>query len=228
MSQHRCGLPITVVAFLDPPQDDVSEKILRHRGLWLKDRSGAQLSWADMSDGYRSAAALLADIIRHLIGTYGFAGLSEKNADGKTIIKRSGVVLIDEIDAHLHPAWQREIGFWLVRHFPNIQFLVTSHSPLICQAAGEKGLFVLPQPASGAVPHQLDDNEYRKIIASRPDTILLTSAFGLQNTRSPVAVEKRAKLAKLQAKKRAGGTLTQLELPWYEDNEFYLTADEEA
>lgn len=197
-------------------------------GLWLKDRNGVQLSWADMSDGYRSAAAVLADIIRHLIGTYGFAGLSEKNADGKTIIQRSGVVLIDEIDAHLHPAWQREIGFWLVRHFPNIQFLVTSHSPLICQAAGEKGLFVLPQPASEEVPHQLDDEEYRKIIASRPDTILLTSAFGLQNTRSPVAVEKRARLAKLEAKKRAGGALTQLELFDYEKNKFYLTPDEEA
>jgi hypothetical protein len=64
--------------------------------------------------------------------------------------------------------------------------------------------------------------------ASRPDTILLTSAFGLQNTRSPVAVEKRAKLAKLEAKKRAGGALTQLELFDYDQDKFYLTADEEA
>ena len=46
------------------------------------------------------------------------------------------------------------------------------------------------------------------MIASRPDTILLTPAFGLQNTRSPRAVEGRAEFAKLQAKKRAGGTLT--------------------
>ena len=117
-------------------------------------------------------------------------------------IKRSGVVLIDEIDAHLHPEWQREIGFWLKRHFPNIQFLVTTHSPIICQAADPNGLFVLPEPGSGAEPHPLSDEEYRKVIASRPDTILLTSAFGLQNTRSPRAVEGRAEFAKLEAKKR--------------------------
>lgn len=196
-------------------------------GLWLKDRNGVQLSWADMSDGYRSAVALLADMIRHLIGTYGFAGLTVKTPDGKTVIKRSGVVLIDEIDAHLHPAWQREIGFWLKRHFPNIQFLVTSHSPLICQAADENGLFVLPQPASGDAPRRLDDEEYRKVIASRPDTILLTSAFGLQNTRSPVAVEKRAELARLEAKKRSGITLTRSEQLEFDKNKFYFAADEE-
>jgi hypothetical protein len=67
---------------------------------------------------------------------------------------------------------------------------------------------VLPEPGSGADPFALSDEEYRKVIASRPDTILLTSAFGLQNTRSPRAVEGRAEFAKLEAKKRAGANLT--------------------
>ena len=180
-------------------------------GLWLKDRNGAQLAWGEMSDGYRAAAALLANIVRHLIGTYGLENLTEKTPDGKTAIKRSGVVLIDEIDAHLHPEWQRVIGFWLKRHFPNIQFLVTTHSPIICQAADPNGLFVLPEPGSDTRPRPLTDEEYTKVIASRPDTILLTPAFGLQNTRSPRAVEARAKLAKLEAKKRSGAALTPAE-----------------
>ena len=47
-------------------------------GLWLKDRNGVQLAWGEMSDGYRAAAALLADIVRHFIGTYGIQGLSER------------------------------------------------------------------------------------------------------------------------------------------------------
>lgn len=181
-------------------------------GLWLKDRNGVQLPWGEMSDGYRAAAALLADILRHLIGTFGLEGLTEETQGGKKIIKRSGVVLIDEIDAHLHPAWQREIGFWLKRHFPNIQFLVTTHSPLICQAADPNGIFVLPEPGSNEKPFPLDDNDYRKVITSRPDTILLTAAFGLKNTRSPRAVADRAELAKLEAKKRAGGRLSKNEL----------------
>ncbi len=177
-------------------------------GLWLKDRNGVQLAWGEMSDGYRAAAALLADILRHLISTYGLEGLTEKNAEGKTVIKRSGVVLIDEIDAHLHPEWQRVIGFWLKQHFPNIQFLVTTHSPLVCQAADANGLFVLPEPGSGAKPHPLSDEEYKQVIASKSDTILLSAAFGLDNTRSPRAVAGRAEFAKLEAKKRAGGKLS--------------------
>ncbi|HEX9450531.1 MAG TPA: AAA family ATPase [Burkholderiales bacterium] len=180
-------------------------------GLWLKDRNGVQLAWGEMSDGYRAAAALLADIVRHLISTYGVDDLAERSPNGKLIVKRSGVVLIDEIDAHLHPEWQREIGFWLKRHFPNIQFLVTSHSPIICQAADPNGLFVLPEPGSDRQAGALTTEEYEKVIASRPDTILLTSAFGLQNTRSPRAVEGRAEYARLQAKKRAAGRLSTLE-----------------
>lgn len=196
-------------------------------GLWLKDRNGVQLSWGEMSDGYRAALALLADILRHLINAYGVDGLTERDPDGKLFVKRSGVVLIDEIDAHLHPEWQREIGFWLKRHFPNLQFLVTTHSPIICQAADENGLFVLPEPGSDIPPQPLTEEEYRKVIASRPDTILLTRAFGLQNTRSPRAVAGRAELAKLQVKKRAGGKLTSDEASKVKQLQFFLTDEEE-
>lgn len=180
-------------------------------GLWLKDRNGLELAWTEMSDGYRAALALLADILRHLVTTYGFEGLTARDGSGKLQIVRSGVVMIDEIDAHLHPEWQREIGFWLVKHFPNIQFLVTTHSPIICQAADTNGLFVLPEPGSQNEPRALTQDEYNKVIASRPDTILLTDAFGLKNTRSQRAVEGRAEYSKLKAKQKAGATLSAVE-----------------
>ena len=196
-------------------------------GLWLKDRNGVQLSWGEMSDGYRAALALLADILRHLINAYGMDDLTERDADNKLVVKRSGVVLIDEIDAHLHPEWQQKIGFWLKQHFPHIQFLVTTHSPIICQAADENGLFVLPAPGSGNEPRALTSDEYRKVITSRPDTILLTSAFGLQNTRSPRAVEGRAELAKLEAKKRAGGALTAAEVKREQQLDMFVTHEDE-
>lgn len=176
-------------------------------GLWLKDNNEVKLSWADMSDGYRAALALLADILRHMINAYGIEGLCEEK-EGRLVIQRSGVVLIDEVDAHLHPSWQREIGFWLKRHFPKVQFLVTSHSPIILQAADPNGLFVLPEPGSPDPPRALTQDEYQKVIASRPDSILLSSAFGLQNTRSQPVVEKRARYSRLKAKKRAGAELS--------------------
>jgi energy-coupling factor transporter ATP-binding protein EcfA2 len=177
-------------------------------GLWLKDSNGVELPWFDMSDGQRVAIILVADILRHLIGAFGLEGLYGRDEAGKIFVKRSGVVLIDEIDAHLHPSWQREIGFWLKGHFPNVQFLVTSHSPIILQAADPNGLFVLPEPGSEDQPHALAPDEYQKIIASRPDSILLSPAFGLENTRSDMVVEKRARYSKLQSKKRAGGKLS--------------------
>lgn len=197
-------------------------------GLWLKDRNGLQLSWSEMSDGYRAALALLTDILRHLINVYGVTDLTDRDNDGKLYFKRSGVVLIDEVDAHLHPEWQREIGFWLKRHFPYIQFIVTTHSPIICQAADPNGLFVLPEPGSEDKPHALSADEYNKVIASRPDTILLTSAFGLQNTRSPRAVEARAQYAKLKAKERSGAGLSKDEREQVQQLSLFAVTDEES
>lgn len=196
-------------------------------GLWLQDRNGVQMAWSEMSDGYRAALALLSDILRHLINAYGVQGLTERDGEGKLRVIRSGIVLIDEIDAHLHPEWQREIGFWLKRHFPKIQFLVTTHSPIICQAADPNGLFVLPEPGSDVPPRALSTEEYRQVIASRPDTILLTSAFGLQNTRSPQAVENRAEYAKLRAKSRAGAKLTTDEEARMDQLSLFASVEEE-
>lgn len=198
-------------------------------GLWLADSNGVELSWRDMSDGYRAALALLADIFRHLCSAHEereVKSLISRDKDGRLFVTCSGVVLIDEIDAHLHPEWQREIGFWLKRHFPNIQFLVTTHSPIICQAADPNGLFVLPEPGSGREPQALSDADYKKIIASRPDTILLTPAFGLQNTRSPVAVEERAKYSRLVAIRRAVGKLNADEQKQFAQAELFARNDE--
>jgi energy-coupling factor transporter ATP-binding protein EcfA2 len=176
-------------------------------GLWLKDRNGVSLSWFEMSDGYRAALALLTDVIRHLITAYGVEGLTQRGEDGKLRIIRSGVVLIDEVDAHLHPEWQRQIGFWLKDHFPNIQFIVTTHSPLVCQAADEQSIFVLPEPGGEEFPRQLTQEEWAHIIASRPDAILRGPAFGLENTRSDLAVEMASKFSRLNEKKRSGKQL---------------------
>lgn len=199
-------------------------------GLWLADSNGVELSWGEMSDGYRAALALLTDILRHLSYANedkGLKSLVEHDENGRLFIKCSGVVLIDEIDAHLHPEWQRDIGFWLKRHFPNIQFLVTTHSPLICQAADRNGLFVLPEPGSKREPHALSEADYKTIISSRPDTILLTPAFGLQNTRSQRAVEARAVLSRIEAKKRGGSQLSADEQRQEKQLDLFADTDEE-
>lgn len=196
-------------------------------GLWLVDRNGVQLSWREMSDGYRSAIALMCDIVRHMVDNFGIEKLVERQEEGHVQVTRTGVVLIDEVEAHLHPEWQREIGFWLKKRFPNIQFLVTTHSPLICQAADAGGLFHLPEPGSGDVPRKLSEEERIKIRNSRADTILESSAFGLPSSRSPEVVAKRSRLADLNVKKRRVAALSEAERVEVEQLRLFLNEDEE-
>jgi len=175
-------------------------------GLHLRDSGGVVLPLIDMSDGYRAAIALLVDIVRHMAGVYGADGLTRRNERGRVIVSKPGVVLVDEIDSHLHPEWQRQIGFWLRERFPKVQFLMTTHSPLICQAADLRGIFHLPPPGSDEQPYQLSEEDYSEVVCSRPDTILLSPAFGLRHTHSPRTVAKRDRYSQLQAKRNAGFT----------------------
>lgn len=173
-------------------------------GLWLRDAGGTAVTLEDMSEGYRAALALMVDILRQLDQVYGGEVLVEENTSG-VVVAHPGVVLIDEVDAHLHPSWQREIGFWLKKRFPSIQFIVTTHSALVCQAADEGGIFHLPPPGSNELPFPVSREDYWKIVRSKADDIYLSPAFGLTQTRSPEAVAARRAYARLQAKKKAVG-----------------------
>lgn len=197
--------------------DLLNDDFLRHglridrmdsQGLWLREPSGVSLPLPSMSEGYRAAVAMLIDILRHLVEIHGPDGIVTE-AEGRKVIPHAGVILIDEVDSHLHPEWQRRIGFWLKERLPQVQFLVTTHSALICQAADERGLFHLPAPGDEHEPFQLDNDDYWSIIRSKPDVILLSPAFGLRHTRSPRAVASRRRYADLRAKKRQIGLTTE-------------------
>ena len=113
-------------------------------GLWIMRGSGPPVRIDEMSDGYRTITALVTDIVRQINECYD--GRIEWSDSGRPIVRTSGVVLIDEIDVHLHVSWQKRIAPWLLAHFPFIQFIVTSHSPYICQSSSTGGLIQLPGP----------------------------------------------------------------------------------
>lgn len=190
-------------------------------GLWLRHPDGNSLDLHDMSDGFRSAAALVMDLLRHLVDIYGAEGLTDDSGS----IRHAGVVLIDEIDAHLHPEWQRLAGDWFKRLFPRIQFIVTTHSPLICQAADPGGIFHLPAPGTGQKPFQISGEDYQRIIAGRAESILLSPAFGLEHTRSPTAVNARREYSRLAAKER-GKPLTSEERTRQMELQFYVAEEQ--
>lgn len=164
-------------------------------GLWVE-RDGVTLPLEHVSDGYRTTTALVIDLVRHLHETYGELSLTV--AGGEVRCDLPGVVLIDEIDAHLHVAWQQRIGFWLKTRFPRIQFLVTTHSPFICQAASAGGIVRLPAPGeTGGIRH-VDEHLFTAITTGGADEAVISELFGLEHAHSDVAEEARSELATLE------------------------------
>ncbi|EFC90928.1 MAG: AAA family ATPase [Synergistota bacterium] len=80
-----------------------------------------------LSDGYRNMVAMVADIAHR-------ASRLNPHLEEKAATRTKGIVLIDEIDLHLHPKWQRRVVSDLQEAFPEIQFIATTHSPFIIQS----------------------------------------------------------------------------------------------
>jgi predicted ATP-binding protein involved in virulence len=102
--------------------------------------------------------------------------------DSDNPLSEPAVVLVDEIDLHLHPKWQRDIFRYLSERFPNTQFIVTAHSPLIVQAAPEDANIVVLRKEGDTV---VIDQEVENVRKWRIDQILTSDLFGLDSTRSP-------------------------------------------
>lgn len=180
--------------------------------VFVVDGRGVELPMRDISDGCRSIYATILDLVHGMYGVYGATNLFAQDAKQHPIVDRPGIVIIDEIEAHLHPSWQRDIPEWLKTHFPKIQFLVSSHSPLIAQSADPNGLFILPlQGDPGGAARPALGLEYEKIRWGTAHKTVLGIAFGLKSTRSRWAAQKLDRWQELNAKKKAGARLTATE-----------------
>ncbi|WP_216915929.1 AAA family ATPase [Nocardia noduli] len=168
-------------------------------GLWVATPEGRSLALASLSDGYRTVAGLVLDLIKQLVAAFTSPDIDE-DSDGHVRVLHEGVVLIDEIDVHLHIEWQQRIGFWLKDHFPNMQFIVTTHSPFICQAADEGGLVRLaPAWQRGVSTAILEGEEYNRVVNGTIDEAVLTDLFGLDSVLSESARAARLRLATIEA-----------------------------
>ena len=99
-------------------------------------QSGARYPFGFLSDGQRSMAALAADIALRCVQL-------NPHLAGEARSQTDGVVLIDELDLHLHPNWQRVVVRNLISLFPSLQFVATTHSPFIVQSLVGHGLINL-------------------------------------------------------------------------------------
>jgi tetratricopeptide (TPR) repeat protein len=143
----------------------------------FRDSNGQTVPVTQLSDGFRSILSLAFELIRQLIHFYGLAAVFPPNST-YGVIALPGVVLIDEVDTHLHPTWQTRIGQWFTKCFPQLQFIVTSHSPLICRAVTEDtgSIWRLPTPGQGQEAEEVTGVERQRL---RLGTVLDAYGTGL-------------------------------------------------
>lgn len=163
-----------------PQQTTLTE--ITPKQIEFRDGQGQKVSIAYLADGFRATLSMTFELIRQLALVYG----PERIFPGQDIhcIPLPGVVLIDEIDAHLHPSWQHEIGSWFKKFFPNIQFIVTTHSPILCQAAEGATIYKLPTPGTEEGGGMLDQVELHRLIYGDILDAYSTSAFDAKAVRS--------------------------------------------
>ena len=163
----------------------------------IADGHGYRVAIDEMSDGYRSILSLTLELMRLLFRAFGFK-TTLKAIDANTgTINLPGIIAIDEIDAHLHPAWQQRIGDWFVERFPKMQFIVTTHSPIICRAARHGSVWMLPAPDSEDKPRRIVGAELARLVDGNILDAYATELFGVEVTRSEQSKEKLVRLAQL-------------------------------
>lgn len=131
-----------------------------------------KLDYFQLSSGTRSILSLVADIFIR------FYNQQPKINDPSEF---QGIVIIDEIDLHLHPIGQRDLVFNLNKIFPNIQFLVSTHSPIPLLGAPKNSVIckVKISASEGIVVERLDDKIFLEELL--PNTILTSPIFGMDD-----------------------------------------------
>ena len=136
----------------------------------VRGTSTRELRIEQLSDGFKIVTAMVADIASRM---------AEANPFMENPLLTSGIVLIDEMDLHLHPRWQRKILRQLCSTFPNVQFIVTTHSPIILLGAFDLAqVFVLDGKSIKA-------NQFEGYSSYDVSQILLSDLIDVPTARSP-------------------------------------------
>lgn len=169
--------------------------------LLFVDGKGYRIPVIEMSDGYRSVLSMIFELIRQMVRTYGVDRVFAQIMEGEVVIEVPGVVMVDEVDAHLHPSWQTRIGEWFTQFFPKIQFIVTTHSPLICRSAVQGSIWRLATPGKEEQAGEVTGIERARLIDGNILDAYGTELFGQSPVvRTQKSEEKLERLGELNAK----------------------------
>jgi hypothetical protein len=165
--------------------------------------NGSVVHLNELSEGIKSVTSLAFELMRLLLQVYNpetlFGNFLDQDPDND-FVPVPGVVLIDEIDVHLHPIWQARIGKWFTQCFPNMQFIVTTHSPLVCRAAVNGSIWRLPDPGSNDSVEQILGQDLQSLLYGDILDAFSTGIFGETTDRDDSGKQKLQRLAELNVK----------------------------
>lgn len=145
-AEHLKAFRAAAQRFLPDCEDLRAEKNDKERPRLIVTKCGVPLDVRQLSDGERSMLALVLDLAQRL--SQANPGLGDPVGDG------AAVVLIDELDMHMHPLWQRQVMSLLTSTFPNCQFVATTHSPQIIGETQPERIILLQTEAGRIVPRR--------------------------------------------------------------------------
>lgn len=203
-------------------------------GVFFLNSNNKPIRLHELSDGMKSVLALTLEMLRRMLNIFNPTDLfkfdTRKNGNGRVAyagipaISVPGIVLIDEVDAHLHPSWQTRIGYWFTNFFPNVQFIVSTHSPLICRACENGSIWRLASPGSAQQSGEIAGIQRRRLIYGNVLDAFGTQVFGEQTSRSEEGTAKMKRLAELNIKSVAGRLSPEEESEYMELQTIFPTA----
>lgn len=156
-------------------------------GQYLFDKDGILVPFAALSDGYRAFIGWVGDLLGHV---------HDCSPRTSKLASMRGVVLVDEIDLHLHPKWQQTVVRQVAQAFPALQFVMTTHSPLIAGTLAPSNIHVMEDADQGTLVTQIRED----LRGRTSDQVLESPYFQMESTRDPGTEDQLAVLAGRVAK----------------------------
>ncbi len=161
---------------------------LARDGEYLFEQGRSRVPFGALSDGYKAYIGWIADLLYHVC-----MGCPK----GVKLTDNRGTVLVDEVDLHLHPEWQRQVVAQLAQCLPRLQFVLTTHSPIVAGTVEPVNILILER-ATGTKSQVRRPTE--RVHGLNADQVLVSPYFGLKTTRAPDTVDRLRVLSRRAGK----------------------------
>lgn len=172
--QDDAGLSVIEDALRDLLPGVIFKGIDKTRRELIFETADGRVPLEQLSDGYQNMTGWCGDLLFRITEAYGHY---------RDPLSARGLLLIDEIDLHLHPTWQRRLREFIDDKLPNFQIVGTTHSPLTAQQTGENELYFLRREADREVHIHAYEGAARNLMIHQ---VLLSPMFGLATMDSKV------------------------------------------